>query len=40
MKKQLPKSKRKFIRKEKAKIRKKFTDPKKQEEEIKKLYKK
>ena len=37
-KKRLPKSLRKFIRKEKARIRREFLDIKKQEEEIKKLY--
>ena len=38
--KRLPKSVRKFIRKEKARIRRQFLDLKKQKEEIKKLYKK
>jgi hypothetical protein len=36
----LPKSIRKYIRKEKARIRKEILDLKKQEEEIKKLYQK
>lgn len=39
-KKKLPKSLRKFIRKEKARIRREILDLKKQEELIKELYKK
>jgi hypothetical protein len=38
--KKLPRSIRKFIRKEKARIRREILDLKKQEEEIKKLYEK
>ncbi|MDI6883261.1 MAG: hypothetical protein QMC93_02180 [Patescibacteria group bacterium] len=37
-KKKLPRSLRKFIRKEKARIRREVLDFKKQKEEIKKLY--
>ena len=40
MKKRLPKSARKHIRKEKARIRRQFFDIKEQEELIKKLYQK
>ena len=39
MKKRIPKSLRKFIRREKARIRRQFLDTKKQEEAIKELYK-
>jgi len=38
MKKKIPKSSRKFIRKEKARIRREVLDVKKQEELINKLY--
>ncbi len=38
MKKKFPKSLRKYIRKEKARIRREIFDFKKQEEEIQKLY--
>jgi len=40
MKKRLPKSAKKYIRKEKARIRRQFFDIKEQEELIKKLYQK
>ena len=40
MKKKLPKSIRKYISKEKARIRREFSDIKKQEEFIKELYQK
>ena len=40
MTKQFPKSIRKFLRTQKAKIRRKFFDMRTQEEEIKKLYQK
>lgn len=39
-KKKLPKSLRKYIRIEKARIRREFSDPKKQEELINELYQK
>lgn len=40
MKRKLPKSIRKFIRKEKARIRKQFSDPLEQKKKIEELYKK
>ena len=40
VKKRMPKSSRKFIRKEKARIRREILDIKKQEELIAKIYKK
>jgi len=40
MKNNLPKSVRKYLRKEKARIRREFLDKKEQEKEIKKLYEK